>query len=163
MYTTKSLFKVIAIVAMCLYFTACENYDGTCIKGNCTNGQGVYMHPNGEKYVGQMKSNRFHGNGTYIYQDNSTYSGEWKNDKHHGYGFFVSSDGSEEYHGYWKMGQRHGKGELITHIAANKTTTKEVQYDNGSIIGNDLWNALLVSGKRNVWFWDKRCTQQNKI
>lgn len=35
-----------------------------CIAGNCNNGQGTFIFPNGEKYVGQFKDGKFHGQGT---------------------------------------------------------------------------------------------------
>jgi hypothetical protein len=50
----------------------------SCI-GNCTNGQGRINYPNGDKYVGAIKSNKADGQGTFTYQDGSKYVGEFKN------------------------------------------------------------------------------------
>jgi hypothetical protein len=109
MYTTKSLFKVIAIVAMCLYFTACENYDGTCIKGNCTNGQGVYMHPNGEKYVGTFKDGKANGQGTITFPNGGQWIGELKDGQFNGQGAITYANG-EKYVGEFKDHKANGQG-----------------------------------------------------
>ena len=42
------------------------------------NGQGTYIYPNGEKYVGDWKNGKYHGQGTYTWSDGRKYVGEWK-------------------------------------------------------------------------------------
>ena len=44
-------------------------------------GQGTYIYPNGEKYVGDWKNGKYHGHGTYTWSDGRKYFGEWKDGK----------------------------------------------------------------------------------
>ena len=45
------------------------------------NGQGTYIYPNGEKYVGNWKNGREHGQGTFTSFEGDKYVGEFKNEK----------------------------------------------------------------------------------
>ena len=78
---SNSLFKIIVAVVVCLYFTACGNYDEKCIEGNCTNGQGTYTFANGDKYVGEFKDHKANGLGTHTYPNGSIKRGIWKDNK----------------------------------------------------------------------------------
>lgn len=56
-----------------------------CITGDCENGYGVFMYPNGKKYIGEFKNGQKDGlgaetapNGMYVY-------GSWKNNNEDGY------------------------------------------------------------------------------
>ncbi len=83
-----------------------------CLKGDCYNGFGTYIYPNGAEYVGQFKDGKKHGNGTISRGKADKYIGGFKDDKHHGQGTISLPDGSK-YIGEWKNGSRTGKG---THI-----------------------------------------------
>ena len=97
----KLLFKAIAAVVICLNLTTCGNYDGTCIEGNCTNGQGALAHPNGDKYVGEFKVGKANGYGTITWQNGGKYVGEFKVGKANGQGTLTYPDGRIK-HGIWK-------------------------------------------------------------
>ena len=88
MNNSKSLFKIIVAVIICLYFTAYAYGDGTCIEGNCTNGQGTYTWATGEKYVGEFKDGNLNGQGTYTFPDGKKYVGEFKDGKRNGQGTY---------------------------------------------------------------------------
>jgi len=81
MYYSNSLFKIIVAVVICLYFTACENYDDACIEGNCTNGHGAMTWANGDKYVGEFKDHNANGQGTHRFPDGRAERGIWRNNK----------------------------------------------------------------------------------
>ncbi len=57
-----------------------------CVTGNCTNGLGIYIWSNGDKYEGDFKNGKPDGSGTKHYADKGRYLGEWKNGKREGMG-----------------------------------------------------------------------------
>ena len=82
------------------------------------NGQGTYIYPNGEKYVGDWKNGKYHGHGTFTYPDGNMYVGEFKDGLKNGQGTFTYP-GGEKYEGEWKDGKPwnltiYDKNELIT-------------------------------------------------
>ena len=57
------------------------NTFGECIKGDCKNGKGAFIFPDGSKFVGQYKDGKYDGQGTYTYPDGSQFVGQYKNGK----------------------------------------------------------------------------------
>jgi hypothetical protein len=51
---------------------------GRCIKGNCRNGVGTYIYPNGNKYEGEFRNNVPFGYGTMYYKNGKSIKGKWK-------------------------------------------------------------------------------------
>ena len=43
-------------------------------------GQGTYIYPNGEKYVGDWKNGKYHGHGTYTFSDGGKGIGDFRED-----------------------------------------------------------------------------------
>ena len=101
MCSFKSVFKIVVAVVICLYFTACKNYDDKCIAGNCTNGHGTMTFANGDKYVGEFKDQKFNGQGVYTFANGDKYVGEFKDHKANGPGTRTLSNGRIE-RGIWK-------------------------------------------------------------
>lgn len=98
-----------------------------CVKGNCHNGRGKFVYPNGDQYEGQWKDGKMHGSGkyeysngdrydgdfhfdkkdgsgTYVWKDKGSYTGQWKNDLRDGYGVYKWTS-SATYIGFWKQGK----------------------------------------------------------
>ncbi len=75
-----------------------------CISGNCTNGNGIFLFPNGDIYVGDFVNGKRHGIGVCYYENRSEYRGRWVNDVPQGNGTLTLADGSSRM-GYWKQGQ----------------------------------------------------------
>ena len=116
---SNSLFKIIVAVVICLYFTACENYDDKCIKGNCANGHGTMIWANGDKYVGEFKDYKFNGQGVYTFANGEKYAGEFKDHKAHGKGTHTFPDGSIK-RGIWK----NNKIEKLLEQGSNNTSVQ---------------------------------------
>ena len=103
-----------SIVFICVLFTVCfisVNTFGGCIKGNCQNGQGTIITPDGEKYVGKFKDGKFNGQGTITSPDGEKYVGEFNDGKINGQGTYTIPNGTK-YVGEWKDGKFNGTGNL---------------------------------------------------
>ena len=103
------------------------------LKEEFANGQGKYIYPNRESYVGDWKNGEFHGKGSLTSPiDGSKFEGKFKNGKANGHckvtfdsgeifegefkdgeftghGTYASPDG-EKYEGEWKNFEYHGNG-----------------------------------------------------
>lgn len=84
-----------------------------CVQGDCTNGQGTVVLPDGRRYVGEFKEGIRAGRGLMTFPDGTKYLGDWQKDKPHGQGT-LSSVGKFEYAGEFANGVRHGQGTLET-------------------------------------------------
>lgn len=89
-----------------------------CIEGNCTNGQGTFTWPNGDKYVGGWQNGSQTGQGIYTWSNGDKYVGGWQNGKRSGQGTFTSHNGNT-YVGQFRNGYRNGQG-TFTWINGNK-------------------------------------------
>jgi len=78
----------IVMLLVCVFALACsttqekppqEQKEGTCLKGNCRYGVGVYLYPNGDRYEGEFRSGVPFGYGTMYYKKiNKSLTGRWK-------------------------------------------------------------------------------------
>ena len=92
---------------------------GKCFKGDCKNGQGTWVYPNGTQFVGAWKNGRKHGPVTLIYADGTEEIREYDNgirigkclegNCKFGEGLIMYSDESI-YVGLFVDGSRHGQG-----------------------------------------------------
>ncbi|MBF0518658.1 MAG: protein kinase [Nitrospirae bacterium] len=82
---------------------------GWC-EGNCVDGQGTYIWPNSDKYIGQWKDRKRHGDGEFFsWADGIKYKGGFKNDMYDGQGTYTYPDGCK-YDGEFKDGNKNGQG-----------------------------------------------------
>jgi len=84
-----------------------------CVQGDCLNGQGTVVLPDGRRYVGEFQDGIRTGRGLMTFPDGTKYLGDWQNDKPHGQGT-LSSAGKFEYAGEFANGVREGQGTLET-------------------------------------------------
>lgn len=85
------------------------SYGQGCVSGNCFNGEGTYIWPNGDKYYGSWLNGKFDGKGDFLWFDGRSYSGDWQNNKKHGEGVFKWGNGAI-YSGYWHNDMKNGLG-----------------------------------------------------
>ncbi|XDD44710.1 MORN repeat-containing protein (plasmid) [Leptospira sp. WS60.C2] len=106
---------------------------GICTRGDCKNGEGNLLFPEGSRYDGRFVEGEFQGkgtlkfcNGTVIegnfqngfgkgigkvyFADGSKYQGNLLKNEPHGYGIWVSSDKTLIYEGDFANGERNGYG-----------------------------------------------------
>ena len=67
---------------------------GDCVSGNCVNGQGIMTFPNGDKYVGEFKTERKAGYGVYYFVNGDRYEGDFKDDYPDGHGKAFLANGN---------------------------------------------------------------------
>ena len=103
-----------------------------CIKGNCVNGKGTKIWPNGDKYNGDWKNQKPHGLGTFIWVNGTKYIGDWEFGIQNGQGTVTWTNG-DKYIGGRKNGKADGQG---TFIFANGIT-QSGEWKNGNLIERD--------------------------
>lgn len=84
-----------------------------CVSGNCTNGYGTYIWPNGDRFVGEFKNGQTtRGKGENILSNGDKYIGEYLNTFREGNGTYIYVNG-DKYIGEFKKGEFHGQGTFI--------------------------------------------------
>ncbi len=123
-----------------------------CVKGNCTNGEGIYMTNDGNKYIGKFENGQINGEGKWVSRHGDTYRGQFVNGRTEGKGKLTLSNGEyyigdfingkfhgkgkyafksgDDYIGQWKYGKMHGDG---TYFFSNGTN-KKGEYVDGKLI-----------------------------
>ena len=94
-----------------------------CIKGNCVNGKGTFIWPNGDRYEGDWVNGQRTGQGKYFYSSGGgVYTGEWKNNNRHGEGTMIWNDGVKEV-AIWEMDKPVKTISTVsyTHLRAHET------------------------------------------
>lgn len=87
--------KLLIITAMLLVSIAVQ---AKCLKGDCINGQGIWLEENGYSYVGQFRNGKKHGQGTDRIGSETNYrvyNGGFWNDLYNGEGVLYVYNGRE--------------------------------------------------------------------
>ena len=69
-------------------------------------GEGIFIWPDGRKYIGSYKDDKKDGFGTFEWSDGRKYRGLWKNGKQHGDGEFFNIKEDAWKKGVWCEGKR---------------------------------------------------------
>lgn len=65
-----------------------------CRSGDCRDGQGSYVWPDGQRYAGAFRRGLRHGQGTFTWPDGRKYVGGWREGRPSGLGTRIYADGS---------------------------------------------------------------------
>ncbi|PJZ69324.1 hypothetical protein CH373_13660 [Leptospira perolatii] len=65
-----------------------------CKKGNCRNGEGIYVYDSGDVYSGRFSAEQREGWGRIAYSDGDSFEGNWSDDLKSGQGKYVFRDGT---------------------------------------------------------------------
>ncbi|MGB3546476.1 MAG: caspase family protein [Saprospiraceae bacterium] len=77
-----------------------QGRESGCLSRDCTDGNGTYVYPSGDRYVGGFRNGQMDGRGTITYKDGSSYEGQFLAGKFHGLGVYRTPDG-RLYDGEW--------------------------------------------------------------
>jgi len=94
-FSVNKFFLLIFLVSGVLFIPG--NTPAECVDGDCANGPGTYIWPNGNKYMGEWKNGKPNGKGIFIWPEGDTYVGEWNNDKKKGQGIYSCPMGAKLY------------------------------------------------------------------
>ncbi|MCB0651214.1 MAG: caspase family protein [Saprospiraceae bacterium] len=100
-----------------------------CVSGDCFNGNGTFLYPNGAIYVGDFVNGEIHGTGICTYPDGSQYQGQWAHRYPDGRGTKKYGDGTSRT-GLWSQGRPvDSNGQILDEWMLKK----EVQNDGTAI------------------------------
>lgn len=111
----RLLLTMLAVVATTTFLLAQQ---GKCIKGNCSNGYGEFIFPNGDHYKGDFQSGKISGRGILYFQNGDKYLGDWVNQRRQGEGKMAFVNG-DEYLGQFLEDKFHGEG-TMTYANGNR-------------------------------------------
>lgn len=107
-----------------------------CISGDCQNGTGTYILPDGSVYVGDFNQGEIHGVGVCYYRDGSRYQGEWAHRLPHGKGTRYFPNGQKRT-GNWQRGLAIGPNGSFESLAKQeKFVNSNLQLQTGCLRGN---------------------------
>ena len=99
-----------------------------CIKGNCQDGEGVYVYEDHEAvYTGTFRNGKAHGSGICRYANGDRYEGQWANGWFEGMGTLYLTD-DVIVQGYWEEGEFMGEEAPYEDVVENdmvSTSTAE--------------------------------------
>ena len=104
------------------------------VKSSVRHGEGVYLWPSGQQYIGSWVNGHQEGKGTLVDPDGSVYIGYFKNGQKNGYGRLSLPSGIT-YIGEWSSDEKHGKGKTIFHDGS----LFEGEYKNNLIDGYGIF------------------------
>ncbi|WP_108961409.1 MORN repeat-containing protein [Leptospira ellinghausenii] len=166
--TCRDITAVTAKTGECIQKT-CK--PGVCKTGDCLNGKGSMLFPEGSSYVGSFVDGEFQGKGTlnlcdgaviegtfqngfavgeanFFLADGSRYKGPVVNSKPQGYGMWVSADRSLLYEGDFSDGKKNGYGILESSDGGtwqgefkNDQLDGEARFKNKEFSLNGEWKA----------------------
>ena len=155
------------IVLSLLYF---GNAYAECKEGNCSNGTGTMVWPNGDQYVGERKDSKASGQGTMILNTGVKYVVTWIDDKKYGLGKKFYND-QFLYEGRWEndiLVEKNGKAiELSIEDLWYATDNLKIKYK--YIFKSDISVPKIIKKKdlttfkelkfikkaENIYFYDR--------
>lgn len=110
--------KEFVILCLSLVLSINAFTQSECVKGDCNNGTGTCIFPDGAKYIGDFKNGKLEGRGIFYFSDGNKYLGHWENQKREGKGRFIFVSG-DEYFGGFQKNKFSGQG-VMTYANGNR-------------------------------------------
>ena len=116
---------------------------GSCLSGDCAEGNGSYGWPDGSRFVGTFEGGRPHGYGTLVRPDGSSYVGDWRHGLRSGQGMGISADGRVQ-SGVWNEGRFSGGGPRTRNIAVESFHWPDLSRPAARVGGGEGDAAVIV-------------------
>jgi len=124
--------RTISVTIFLIFFSMQIHSQNECVSGDCDNGFGTWVYPNGDKYEGNWVNQKMHGVGIYYYKNGDTYKGDFRDNKLEGTGTFISHVG-DKYTGEYLNNFAEGEG---TYYYANGKVEQGL-WLKGQFVGNN--------------------------
>jgi hypothetical protein len=147
----------LAVAALCLG-VACKSGGASergaaggaqgCIEGDCENGTGVFVYPNGDRYAGEFKNSQRAGKGVFDYANGDRFAGQYAADVRTGTGAYTFANG-DVYEGEFQNGERAGQGVYRFKDGAifRGQFQNDGQAGQGSLVQNNAARDCELSGR----------------
>jgi len=121
-----------------------------CISGNCFEGNGIKLYPDGMIYLGDFKNGNRNGFGKVYNPDKSIYEGRWVNNKMDGSGMFIDDRGVKKT-GVWKENTyiSSGTNPGAVPVLASKNPLRQTGCISGDCI-NGYGTYVYMDGSRYI-------------
>jgi len=137
--------KIFIPILISLVIASCSSNNSWTCEGDCENGEGTKIWPDGSFDKGIWKDGELTGEGEKKFGPNSvfsgdTYHGSFKDGKYQGFGTYYDSDEDITYKGEWQNGKSHGKGKTTS--GPNSKHPGEFydgEWKNGEKHGYGIW------------------------
>ena len=107
-----------------------EKYNSE-LKNSNKNGQGTFIFPNGDTYIGNFKNGSFHGQGTLHVAGGERYEGEWQSGKKGGKGTYFYPYGNS--YKKDKVLMRMQRGTLML-VNGKQVKWKEMAFTHSKVV-----------------------------
>jgi len=142
------------LIVVLFFSTATVNAQGSCLSGNCTNGNGTYKFPSGALFEGSFKDGKM-VKGTYKFTNGDFYSGYFSNNKFHGQGRYQYKQSGNIYSGTYANGQKTNGtftyNDRSTYTGSFKNHKKDgrgkLVTSTGKVL-DGYWDADMYSGTK---------------
>jgi hypothetical protein len=125
----KYFLNIYLLLLLSVFTNVAYAQEQGCTTGDCENGKGRYIFPNGDKYIGEFKHAKLDGRGVYTSKNGNVYKGQFKDNMRHGYGTYKWLNG-DSYIGEYVNNERQGEG---TYYGIDGTVN-EGYWENGNFV-----------------------------
>ncbi|MEY3052766.1 MAG: hypothetical protein RLY31_2551 [Bacteroidota bacterium] len=149
-----------------------------CVQGDCRDGYGTFVHPNGDRYIGDFQDGQPHGKGILYARGGNKYLGDWDRSLRQGTGRMIFREGhvytgafhrdqvhgrgrmdfanGDRYEGDWQRNRPHGQG-VYTYLSRDRY---EGSFENGCFHGAGIF--VRRDGTRIQGLWEKGRPKQGQ-
>lgn len=121
-YSRKLIHALRLLVVGLILVTSAGPLVAQCLEGDCQNGEGLFLFPDGRRYTGAFKQGQPQGEGTLLHPNGERYTGRFYLGQAHGQGIHYFADGSKR-QGTWRNGQIESADDQLVQVAPKRPTT----------------------------------------
>lgn len=124
-----------------------------CVRGDCKDGEGVFVYGTGDIYVGRFQEGKRQGRGAFDYANGDKFEGNFKSNQRNGFGSYTFANG-DKYVGEFTAGRLQGIG---TYRFSDGTQLKGTFDDNGT-----NGDGIFIEDETQTNEQGRDCTVENR-